>query len=63
MSDTPSKSRVDRMNRRQRKMWVDLLKQGIEPLAMRPDEVDALLRSDLEKTGKIVKAAGDSIRQ
>ena len=40
-----------------------MLKQGIEPLAMRPEEVDALLRSDLEKTGKIVKAAGDSIRQ
>ena len=40
-----------------------LLKQGIEPLAMKPAEVDALLKSDLEKTGKIVKAAGDSIKQ
>ena len=40
-----------------------LLKQGIEPFAMKPAEVDALLRVDLEKTGKIVKAAGDSIRQ
>ena len=40
-----------------------MLKQGIEPLAKRPEEVDALLRSDLEKTGKIVTAAGDSIRQ
>jgi tripartite-type tricarboxylate transporter receptor subunit TctC len=40
-----------------------LLKQGIEPFAMKPAEVDALLRVDLDKTGKIVKAAGDSIRQ
>ena len=40
-----------------------LLKQGIEPFAMKPAEVDALLRSDLEKTGRIVKAAGDSIKQ
>jgi tripartite-type tricarboxylate transporter receptor subunit TctC len=40
-----------------------LLKQGIEPLTMRPAEIDALLRTDLEKTGKIIKAAGDSIKQ
>lgn len=40
-----------------------LLKQGIEPLTMRPAEIDALLRSDLEKTAKIIKAAGDSIKQ
>ncbi|MFM9967175.1 MAG: tripartite tricarboxylate transporter substrate-binding protein [Burkholderiales bacterium] len=40
-----------------------LLKQGIEPFAMKTADIDALLRSDLEKTGKIVKAAGDSIKQ
>lgn len=40
-----------------------LLKQGIEPFAMKPAEIDALLKSDLEKTGRIVKAAGDSIKQ
>lgn len=40
-----------------------LLKQGIEPQTMRPAEIDALLRSDMEKTARIIKAAGDSIKQ
>lgn len=40
-----------------------LLKQGIEPFAMKPAEIDALLRTDLEKTGKIIKLAGASIKQ
>jgi tripartite-type tricarboxylate transporter receptor subunit TctC len=60
---------IDRINNAMAKALADpmvadrLLKQGIEPLTMKPGEIDALLRSDLEKTGKIIKAAGDSIKQ
>jgi tripartite-type tricarboxylate transporter receptor subunit TctC len=40
-----------------------LFKQGIEPLYASTAEFEKVLRTDLEKTAKLIKAAGSSLGQ